>query len=74
MGGGGHLPPPPIQQDSVALEKERISILNEQTKCSRSICSIFFKFLCTNSPFKSEKKVVRYRLGTVSIFPRGVGA
>ena len=33
-----------------------------------------FKFLCTNSPFKSEKKVVRYRLGTVSIFPRGVGA
>ena len=26
----------------VALEKERVSILNEQTKCSRSICSMFF--------------------------------
>ena len=32
------------------------------------------KFLCTNSPFKNQKKVVRYRLGNVLIFPRGVGA
>ena len=32
------------------------------------------KLLCTNIPFKNEKKVVGYRLGTVSIFPRGVGA
>ena len=33
-----------------------------------------FKFLCTNVPFKNEKKVVGYWLGTVSIFPRGIGA
>ena len=33
-----------------------------------------FKFLCTNIPFKNEKTVVGYSLGTVSIFPRGVGA
>ena len=33
-----------------------------------------FKFLCTNIPFKNEKKLVGHRLGTVSIFPRGVGA
>ena len=34
----------------------------------------FLKFLWTNIPFKNEKKVVGYRLGTVSIFPRDVGA
>ena len=28
----------------VAVEKERVPILNEQTKCSRSICSIFFGY------------------------------
>ena len=33
-----------------------------------------FKFLCTNIPFKNEKKVVGYRLGTVSIFLRDVEA
>ena len=32
------------------------------------------KFLCTNILFKSEKKLFRYSLGTVSIFPRGVEA
>ena len=36
---------------AVEKEKQRVSILNEQTKCSRSICNIFFKFLCTNIPF-----------------------
>ena len=33
-----------------------------------------FKFLCTNIPFINEKKLVGHRLGTVSIFLRGVGA
>ena len=28
----------------VAVEKERVSILNEQTKCSCSICIIFVSF------------------------------
>ena len=32
------------------------------------------KFLCTNIPLKNDKKVVGYRLGTVSIFLGGVGA
>ena len=33
-----------------------------------------FKFLSINIHFKNEKKVVGYRLVTVSIFPRGLGA
>ena len=40
----------------VTVEKERVSILNEQTKCSRSTCIIFFKFLCTNIHFKTRRK------------------
>ena len=33
-----------------------------------------FKFLCTNIPLKNKRKLVGHRLGTVSIFLRGVGA
>ena len=29
---------------AVEKEKQRVSILNEQTKCSRSICNIFLSF------------------------------
>ena len=29
---------------AVEREKQRVSILNEQTKCSRSICNIFLSF------------------------------
>ena len=40
----------------VAVEKERVSILNEQTKCSRSICIIFLSFYALTFISKTRRK------------------
>ena len=40
----------------VAVEKERVSILNEQTKCSRSIFIIFLSFYALTFISKTRRK------------------
>ena len=40
----------------VALKKERVSILNEQTKCSRSICSMFLSHCALTFLSKTRRK------------------
>ena len=40
----------------VAVEKERVSILNEQTKCSRSICIIFLNLYALTFISKTRRK------------------
>ena len=39
-----------------AVEKQRLSILNEQTKCPRSICSIFLSFYALILTFHSKTR------------------
>ena len=43
-------------KERVAVEKERVSILSEQTKCSRSICIIFSSFYALTFISKTRRK------------------
>ena len=50
----------------VAVEKERVSILNEQAKCLHSICIIFFSIYALTFISKMRRKLlgigwVKYR-------------
>ena len=40
----------------VAVEKERVSILNEQTKWSRSVCIVFLSFYALTFISKTRRK------------------